>query len=331
VFCYLQKKERGGSSLENTLAEGLYSKPEPMTAIRGPPLIEKPLRIGGIKTCQCPPNHLNCMTPKEWIKSQIGVWKFYYEKRDIRDKTVHPAVFPISMAKQVISLFTHKGELLVDPFAGAGTALLAARELGRNAVGFDINQKYVDIAKQRLTQQVMNDGQQLMINDDARNISEYFEKESISLLFTSPPYSNLLNRPRLNKSRRGDERLNGQHLKVEQYSQNHNDLGTLQPEEYKKAMRDIYASLLPMLQTRGHNVINVPDFWVSDKNGGRRVPLHIQICEAMEEAGYELRNTIIWDRTDIVNRVGIFGWPSNYITMGTTFEYLLDFWKPSNR
>ena len=45
----------------------------------------------------------------------------------------------------------------------------------------------------------------------------------------------------------------------------------------------------------------------------------------MDKAGYKLRNTIIWDRTNIVNKVGIFGWPSNYITMGTTFEYILHF------
>ncbi|WP_204318285.1 hypothetical protein, partial [Serratia marcescens] len=47
-------------------------------------------------------NNLNCLTAKEWIKRQIGVWEFYYEKRDIRDKTVHPATFPISLAKQVL-------------------------------------------------------------------------------------------------------------------------------------------------------------------------------------------------------------------------------------
>jgi hypothetical protein len=41
--------------------------------------------------------------------------------------------------------------------------------------------------------------------------------------------------------------------------------------------------------------------------------------------GYELRNIIIWDRTNIVNCIGIFGWSSNYITMGVTFEYPLDF------
>ena len=49
--------------------------------------------------------------------------------------------------------------------------------------------------------------------------------------------------------------------------------------------------------------------------------------EVLRKEGYEFRNTIIWDRTNIVNGVGIFGWPSNYITMGTTFEYLLHFMK----
>jgi len=68
--------------------------------------------------------------------------------------------------------------------------------------------------------------------------------------------------------------------------------------------------------------------WWSDGDGGKRIPIHIYAYHAMLEAGYELRNTIIWDRTNIVNQIGIFGWPSNYITMGTTFEYLLDFWRP---
>ena len=81
---------------------------------------------------------------------------------------------------------------------------------------------------------------------------------------------------------------------------------------------------MPLLRDKGHCVINVPDMW----SDNRRITLHISVVEALREVGYELRNTIIWDRTNIVNRIGIFGWPSNYITMGTTFEYLLDFWKP---
>ena len=35
------------------------------------------INIGFRRTCQCPPTHINCMIPKEWLKSQIGVWQFY--------------------------------------------------------------------------------------------------------------------------------------------------------------------------------------------------------------------------------------------------------------
>jgi DNA modification methylase len=144
----------------------------------------------------------------------------------------------------------------------------------------------------------------------------------VSLILTSPPYANLLNRRRLNKSRR--VRKNDQYLKVEQYSQDPRDIGTLELDDYAKAMGEIFKGLLPLLKPRGHCVINVPDMWWENE----RITIHIAVIEALRDAGYKLRNTIIWDRTNIVNKVGIFGWPSNYITMGTTFEYLLDFWRP---
>ncbi|MFQ5858749.1 MAG: DNA methyltransferase [Anaerolineae bacterium] len=269
------------------------------------------------------------MTAKEWLKAQIGVWQFYYEGRDIRDKKQHPATFPISLAAQVISLFTHEGELVVDPFVGSGTTLVAARDLNRNAVGFDINSDYIDLCNSRLAQLPLEylfapPTQQIAIQDDARNIAEYLEPETVKLFFTSPPYANLLNRRRKNKSRRGEGRFNEQYGTIEQYSQDSRDLGTLELEEYRQAFVDIFARLLPLLKPLGHCVINVPDMWWEDE----RITLHMAVVEALRSVGYELRNTIIWDRTNIVNRVGIFGWPSNYITMGTTFEYLLHFWKP---
>jgi DNA modification methylase len=272
------------------------------------------------------------MTAKDWIKSQLGVWEVFYEKRDVRDKDVHPAVMPIALAKRVIELFTHRGELVLDPFNGIGTTLLAAKDLGRNAVGFDISEKFCRTSKQRLAQsELADDTDQLVVCDDARNISDYLEKESVKLTFTSPPYANLLNRRRLNKSRRGDLRQNKQYLKVEQYSQDERDLGTLQIEEYASQLRTIYDRLRPLLIQGGHNVINVPDMWWSDGDDGKRIPIHIYVYHSMLDAGYELRNTIIWDRTNIVNQIGIFGWPSNYITMGTTFEYILDFWRPPKK
>jgi DNA modification methylase len=275
------------------------------------------------KTCSCNGTNINCMTAKEWLKSQIGVWQFYYEKRDVRDKKIHPATFPISLAKKVIELFTHKGELVLDPFVGSGTTLLAAQDLDRNAIGFDLQENYIELSNERLNNNNMfNKSKQLPIRDDAINIDKYIDKNTLSLIWTSPPYANLLNRKRKNKSRRN--RDNGQLNQVEQYSQDKRDLGIYDLKTYTKKMGDIYEKLLPLLREKAHCVINVPDMWWENQ----RITIHISLVEELRKRGYELRNIIIWDRTNIVNNIGIFGWPSNYITMGTTFEYLLDFWKP---
>lgn len=276
------------------------------------------------RLCRCKPNHLNCMTPKEWLKSQLGVWQFSYEGRDIRDKKVHPATFPIALARKVIELFTHEGDLVLDPFVGSGTTLLAAKDLNRNAVGFDLRKHYIELSASRLAldTNLFATTQQIAIQDDARNIPIYFEKNSLSLIWTSPPYANLLNRERKNKSRR--TRNNDQLGKVEQYSQDPNDLGILDLDSYTKAMGDIFDGLLPLLRPKAHCVINVPDMWWEN----RRITIHVSLIEELRKRGYELRNIIIWDRTNVVNQIGIFGWPSNYITMGVTFEYLLDFWRP---
>ena len=287
--------------------------------------ITKPLSIGYERTCQCPPNHINCLTAKDWIRSQVAIWEFSYEKRDIRDKKVHPAVFPIALPAKCIKLFTHEGELVLDPFAGIGTTLLAAQDLNRNAVGFDLKEEYIEITKSRLSQgRLLNNTQQMAIKDDARNIPQYLKKETVALVVTSPPYSRFLDKPRLNKSMRGDLRKNEHYLTVQQYSNDPNDIGTLEPVEFSKALGEIYRGILPFLKPKAHCVINLNDLWWENK----RIPTHIYVVEALTEVGYELRNILIWDKRNLVNRVGIFGWPSNYIKLGTTFEYILDFWKP---
>lgn len=286
----------------------------------------KKLDINFEKTCSCPDSHINCLTAKEWIRGQVAIWELYYEKRDIRDKDIHPAVFPITLPKRCIELFTHQGELVLDPFVGIGTTLLAARDMGRNAVGFDLNQAYIDFTKERLERQsTLNfyNTRQYAICDDAINIPKYLDKETVSLSVTSPPYANMLNHARLNKSIRSDLRKDKHYEKVQQYSNNPRDLGAMRLKEYINALAEIYKRILPLLKPKAHCVINVNDLWENN----RRYPTHSFIIEAMEKVGYELRNIIIWDKRNLVNKVGIYGWPSNYITLSTTFEYILDFWR----
>jgi len=287
--------------------------------------IKKSLGINYTRTCNCPPNHMNCLTAKEWVRGMVTIQPFYYEGRDIRDKNIHPAVFPIALPAHFIKLLTHEGELVLDPFVGVGTTLVAAQDLNRNAVGFDLKEEYIKIARQRLVQsRLKSNTQQIAIVDDAHNIAQYLEENAVSICITSPPYAHMLNRPRLNKSIRGNLRANEQYLKVQQYSDDPRDLGTMNHEQYSKTLTEIYSGILPLMRPKAHCIININDVWWKNK----RYLTHVFVIEALQKAGFEFRNTFIWDKRDLVNRVGIFGYPNNFISLGATMEYILDFWRP---
>jgi site-specific DNA-methyltransferase (adenine-specific) len=62
----------------------------------------------------------------------------------------HPAPFPLELAQRLVRMFSFVDDTVVDPFAGTGTTLLAAAQLGRNSVGFEVDPKYFQIAKRKL-------------------------------------------------------------------------------------------------------------------------------------------------------------------------------------
>lgn len=68
----------------------------------------------------------------------------------ITGKWKHPAMFPLALAEDQIKTWSNKGDLVVDPFLGSGTTALAAKNLGRNFIGFEKEKEYFDIAKQRI-------------------------------------------------------------------------------------------------------------------------------------------------------------------------------------
>lgn len=64
---------------------------------------------------------------------------------------LHPTQKPVSLMKTLIELTTREGQLVVDPFSGSGSTLVAAKELGRDYIGFEINPSYVDTSNKRLS------------------------------------------------------------------------------------------------------------------------------------------------------------------------------------
>ena len=67
----------------------------------------------------------------------------------------HPARFPLTLARDHILSWTNPGDLVIDPMVGSGTTLRAAADLGRRAIGIEINSAYCELIRRRLAQSVL--------------------------------------------------------------------------------------------------------------------------------------------------------------------------------
>lgn len=85
------------------------------------------------------------MTNEEWNTYFNGHWYFSGAKQD-----KHLAMFPEELPHRLIKMFSFPGETILDPFMGSGTTALAARNLNRNSVGYEINPDFIPIIKEKI-------------------------------------------------------------------------------------------------------------------------------------------------------------------------------------
>ncbi|MDI7260283.1 MAG: DNA methyltransferase [Thermodesulfobacteriota bacterium] len=85
------------------------------------------------------------LTTKEWNEYFYGHWNFPGEKQDR-----HIAVFPEELPRRLIRMFSFIGETVLDPFLGSGTTSLAAKNLDRNSMGYEINRDFLPLIKQKI-------------------------------------------------------------------------------------------------------------------------------------------------------------------------------------
>src|SRR5512139_1774022 len=97
-------------------------------------------------------NRLNDLSPKEWLIFQKS---WFIHNPPPRQKNVlrHPAKFPETLAMEFIAFYTKTSQVVFDPMAGTGSALVAALRLGRHAFGVELNPTYAGIARQVLLEE----------------------------------------------------------------------------------------------------------------------------------------------------------------------------------
>jgi site-specific DNA-methyltransferase (adenine-specific) len=85
------------------------------------------------------------LTQEEWGQYFTGHWNFPGEKQD-----KHLAMFPEELPRRLTKMFSFVGDTVLDPFLGSGTTSLAAKNLNRNSIGYEINEDFLPIIKEKL-------------------------------------------------------------------------------------------------------------------------------------------------------------------------------------
>lgn len=127
---------------------------------------------------------LSKLTKEEWNLYFQGHWNFNGVRQD-----GHIAMFPEELPKRLIKMFSFVGDIVLDPFVGSGTTSLAAKNLSRNSVGYEINQKFIDIIKQKMEVNVnkMFDNSSVTFIDQGKTKNDYSEEISkLSYIFKDP-------------------------------------------------------------------------------------------------------------------------------------------------
>lgn len=91
--------------------------------------------------------HVATLPTDDFLALTLDVWSIPTESAR---RVGHPAPFPVELPEMFIRLFTFENDLVLDPFLGSGSTLVAAARLGRRGVGFDLDPTYVELARARV-------------------------------------------------------------------------------------------------------------------------------------------------------------------------------------
>ena len=264
-------------------------------------------------------NRANELCGKDWLSNSISVWDDIRKSAEER-KLKHPAMFPAELAKRLIESFTNDNQdTILDPFAGVGSTLIAAKQANKDAIGVELSPEFAAIAIER----VKNVDQQLSLFEnieskidvfvgDSRNLQKYIEPNSVDMVITSPPYWDILleKRPLFPK-----ENAN--------YGNTKEDLGKINDYQvFLDELQIVFEQVYQVMKIDSYCCIVLRDLY----KGKDFYPFHIDTCKFMEDIGFTLISMFIWDRRLDYNYRTTLGYPKTFY-INTIHEFILIFRK----
>jgi DNA modification methylase len=259
-------------------------------------------------------NKLNDLTGSEWLFRSKSVIKKNYGQGSFAHKIrrLNKACKPPLLCKDIIEIFSHKGDLILDPFAGTGGIILGAQMAGRRAVGCEINKSYID------AYQSSCDELNGLFNTYDKNAilhKSFFNMDDqyVDLVFADPPYFDMDSRKKSTRIYKGIGSLERPMDKFGIYFKDIND--------WKKFIFDFCKKSFNMIKNGKYMISFMEDMYIN----GEYIFLTDLLCQEAKNAGWKPQGEYIWYNE--ARRASFFGYPVKMIT-SRTHTSILFFKKP---
>lgn len=256
----------------------------------------------------------NELNGKTWLQYSFSIWRDI-TKTNEEKRLSHPAMFPTGLASRLIEIFSKKGDLILDPFLGSGSTLIAAKILRRRGIGIELSKEYVTLAERRvknlqlnLTTRILEMLEPKIYNASVFKTSRLLKPDSVDLVITSPPYWDILT-----------ERRSADRKAIRKYSNSKEDLGNVHNyEEFIEKLGKAFTEIYKVLKVDKYCVVVVMDI----RKKSKFYPFHLDLIQKLNEVGYLLDDIIIWDRQKEYNNMRPLGYPSVF-RVNKVHEYVL--------
>jgi len=196
----------------------------------------------------------------------FSVWEFSSkEKKTVAKKYL--SSLPYDLCEMLVKIGSKQGDTVLDPFCGSGQILLACRNLGRKAIGIDINPEAIKLAEELLcTSLKKEEGIRLILGDCLEKLRE-FQDCSVDAVITHPPY-----------------------WRAWKYTRDLKDLSNMKYEEYLKNMEKIFREIYRILKEKCRFIFVIGDCI----HRGKFYPIHAHLTVICEKIGFQPRPYGIW-------------------------------------
>ncbi len=260
------------------------------------PGMNKPANAEKVPSKVAPNNKLNGLTGAEWkFSTKSVINKPYPINLQHKLRSQHGGQKPPQLCADLISTFTKTGQKVLDPFGGVGGTLLGASLVGREAVGIELDPRWIEIYRQVCL--LENLSEQEFLQGDSREVLSRLDKESFDFLLTDVPYWNI-------------DKIKQTRAKTAKASKlsTFNEATSQTKEEWLQEMAEIITKCHPLLKTNAYAAVFIGDMY----RGSQYHILHAELAQKIEGTQlFTLKANLVW--YDVSKMLHVYGYPAAFV------------------